>query len=246
MAKATWPTKSNTLGQPRYSLPGSFAIVEFHISNYYGRVPKRCPHCKTVKPLSHFNRSRGRLSGRYPICKSCESDYKKKRYTGDLKHNRNLKRDAARIFRKRHPHFYKNYYRRNREKVKRKIAAYRKTNPVWMIGYQIKWQKRNRKRCRNYCQKWRRKPTSASLLRHHQSRYNARKRGAGGSHTLDEWIELKRKHKFKCSKCRKKRKLTRDHIRPVSKGGSDFIENIQPLCQPCNSSKRDHYEAKIP
>ena len=40
-----------------------------------------------------------------------------------------------------------------------------------------------------------------------------------------------------CLCCNRRRKLTADHVIPVSKGGTSYISNIQPLCQPCNSSK---------
>jgi len=62
----------------------------------------------------------------------------------------------------------------------------------------------------------------------------------GGSHTLQEWNDLKRKYNYTCAICGKKEPeihLTQDHIIPLSKGGSNDIENIQPLCKRCNSIK---------
>lgn len=69
----------------------------------------------------------------------------------------------------------------------------------------------------------------------------ALKRNSEGSHTLDEWNKLKEKYNYTCLCCGKqepKIKLTEDHIIPLSLGGNNYIENIQPLCISCNSSKR--------
>lgn len=66
------------------------------------------------------------------------------------------------------------------------------------------------------------------------------KRGALGSFTLDEWERLKAQYNWICPSCKKREpkvKLTKDHIIPISKGGSNNIENIQPLCGSCNSKK---------
>jgi hypothetical protein len=69
---------------------------------------------------------------------------------------------------------------------------------------------------------------------------NRKKRSAIGSHTFKEWEKIKEICDFTCLMCGEKEpdiKLTEDHIIPLSKGGSDYINNIQPLCKACNCRK---------
>lgn len=70
-------------------------------------------------------------------------------------------------------------------------------------------------------------------------RYFHDKRANGGTHTETEWLALCARYDQRCASCGGSKKLTRDHIVPVSKGGTNDIDNIQPLCKSCNSAKKD-------
>jgi 5-methylcytosine-specific restriction endonuclease McrA len=61
-----------------------------------------------------------------------------------------------------------------------------------------------------------------------------------GEYTPQEWFELKKKYNYSCLCCGRREpdiKLTADHVVPLSRGGSNTIENIQPLCITCNKMK---------
>lgn len=58
-----------------------------------------------------------------------------------------------------------------------------------------------------------------------------------GTHTKGEWEALRAEIGC-CASCgATDRPLAKDHIVPVSRGGCDCIQNLQPLCHSCNSSK---------
>lgn len=89
-----------------------------------------------------------------------------------------------------------------------------------------------------YVKEWRKLNPERHKM--HKKLRDARKRGATGSHTWQEWELLKKAYKYACACCKQEEPritLTEDHIIPISKGGSNYIENLQPLCGSCNSKK---------
>jgi 5-methylcytosine-specific restriction endonuclease McrA len=68
-----------------------------------------------------------------------------------------------------------------------------------------------------------------------------------GTFKKQEWEEMKKLYNYTCPCCDKKEpeiKLTIDHIIPLSKGGTNTIDNIQPLCLKCNCKKNNKHNKK--
>lgn len=121
------------------------------------------------------------------------------------------------------------YPEKHKEKKKKQKKRRQERNPenfkLKNRIQRIKYRKRN--------------PNKIKAARH---RYQARLRNAEGSFTAQEWEQVKLNQQNKCKFCNVSGEinpLTVDHIIPLSKGGSNYISNIQGLCMLCNSTKRD-------
>lgn len=131
------------------------------------------------------------------------------RYAADPEKMRERSREAARRHRERHGEVRKEYVRQ--------------------------WCEDNREQSNGIKAKYRK-------LHPEQGRLDAQRRrcrlaGVEGTYTLDDIVDITKRQKSKCACCRKKRALTIDHIKPISKGGSNWPSNLQMLCKPCNSRK---------
>jgi len=65
----------------------------------------------------------------------------------------------------------------------------------------------------------------------------ARVANAGGHFTVKEFKTLCEAYENKCAYCKRELPLGPDHKIPLSRGGSNNIENIVPACKRCNNTK---------
>lgn len=145
------------------------------------------------------------------------------------------------------------YKQRNQVKVQESNAQYRAANKAELAERERQWRLDHPKRAKEIVsashekhveqrREYNREYTKAHLEQSNArwSARRARKLGNGGSHTAEEWRILKATYDHRCLSCDKQEpdiKLTKDHVISIDAGGPDSIENIQPLCQRCNSRK---------
>lgn len=72
-----------------------------------------------------------------------------------------------------------------------------------------------------------------------QQAYNAAYRSVdvSSNFTWQEWYYVLASYDFQCAFCLNEWPLQPDHIIGLAQGGSNIIDNIQPLCPSCNATK---------
>ncbi len=222
---------------------------------------KLCSKCKTVKEAAAFGVSRRRPDGLTGWCKACKNAQGKERYhSGDGSRERKLKQASER--KANDPEARAAHAKRNAEwyaeqkaadptfmetRQKRDRAWYAKHPGAAKAKAKKNWEhicsdpqrqaERNRYQREYMHERYANDPEFKERLSDYHTRRRVMKRGNGGSYELEDWQTMCRLAGHRCMACGKKRKLTVDHILPVSMGGNSYLTNLQPLCGSCNKSK---------
>jgi 5-methylcytosine-specific restriction endonuclease McrA len=150
---------------------------------------------------------------------------------------RNPENGRARVqkWRGKHPEKVTAYREANKEKIEQRTKEWKRANPDMVRENTRKWHAAHPDVVKNW-----RKANPEAWRAQVQTR-RALMASAEGRHTGADLRSLLKQQNWRCCYCQKsiRTKYSVDHIQPLSKGGTNWIANIQLLCCPCNSAKQD-------
>jgi len=122
--------------------------------------------------------------------------------------------------------YLSDYYLKNKDKLLQYQKEYTEKNKEIILENKREYHRKNREILNKY------KTVSTHIKQ--TKKYNI----FGENFSLEQWEKKQKEYNYRCAFCKLKKKLTVDHIISLSKGGSNSIQNIQPLCLSCNSIKK--------
>ena len=209
---------------------------------------KTCHKCYSSKSPDEFHKDKSRSDGLSDRCKLCVKEYQAANRTAIMaqqcanwasKDTKEIERIKA-IDKERN----RRKYALNGAKIRERTNAYYKANcddPEYhehRLEYNRQYYKEHQEERAEYQRQYR--VEHPEVYAEQVRRDRARRYGLTDSFTEQEWVSLKKSFGCHCLSCGRQEpeiRLTRDHVVPLVEGGSDTIDNIQPLCGPCNSHK---------
>jgi len=141
------------------------------------------------------------------------------------------------------------YYLAHAEEIKRRAKEHALNNPDRVLANRRAYYQANKALVEQRVREW--NAANPEGPRTRGRNYRARLNAAEGSHTAEDVKRLHAEQGGQCVYCPKELgdSYHVDHIKPLSRGGSNWPSNLQLLCARCNNNKRatdpDEYARRL-
>lgn len=190
---------------------------------------KRCARCGEDKPREQFPPHPKWRDGLFPYCLPCKRAEQRAQYAKD-RAKRSVEAKAR--------------YARNPAASKARARQRYRDKRELLIRQAVEWGTANPELRRVYRQKWARE--NPEYMREKVRQRYALRRGAFTISFTPEQLAAKVAYwGDRCWLCTGEWTAI-DHVKPLSKGGPHILANLRPICQSCNSHKRNTWPWPLP
>lgn len=199
---------------------------------------KICKGCGVEKRLSEFYAAARNLDGRMGRCKSCVKSGVRKNRRDRAQQYAEYERSRAGL-----PHraeARRKYQQAHREQLSEYKKTWAELNSERVVAAKRDHYRRKREEIISRSKLWgEENPEKVKAAKaNNRRKRRAARHASRGSFTAEEFAELCERYGDRCLRCGDtEAALEADHVVPLTRGGSDDIGNIQPLCGRCNRSK---------
>lgn len=193
-----------------------------------------CSKCGVDKNIEEFKTRDDCIRGRRKVCNACLGVYSKE-------YRDSHKADMA--------EYTKLHYLKNKSRILERTRTYQQTHKAETRVQKRKYRILNADRIYKTRRAYLESPVGKIATSRIKHTRNSREFQSPCTLTLDQWNKILEMQHNKCAVCEKSfnktRPATKDHIIPLSKGGGLTFENVQALCQSCNSKKHDKLDHSL-